>query len=150
MDKFSEAELKGRTIFNNLLSKNIEINNINFTEDKFASYDVEYISGGTKHFVVELKYRPTFASTAKTVYSEGVLLEKEKYDKLIELSKKYNYEVYYVTMFNDGIGFSFNLNKIKPIFYEKKMPWKTCNKQLGDKIKLITMLQIKEGKKFYF
>lgn len=149
MDKFTQAELKGRDIYNKMLLNNKKINKVNFTENRFDFFDVDYYSGETKHFIVELKYRENYSSTNKLIQNEGVVLEKFKYDKILNYALINNCEAYYVMMFNDGIGYSFNLKEIQPIFKEKMLPKTSCGNNQFIK-KIVAIIPIEKGKKFYF
>ena len=113
MDKFSLAELSGRTIFNEKLIKNGS-SGITFTESKFDKVDV-FWEKYDKKYVGEIKYRDNYPSSGLCVVSEGAVLEKTKYDELMKYNKLSGMTPYYITIFNNKEMYLWDLSKVEEI-----------------------------------
>jgi len=55
-------------------------------------------------------------------YNEGVLMEKKKYKKLIEIKEKLNCnQIYYISVFNNVVTI-IEVDKIDPVWVKKELP----------------------------
>lgn len=147
MDKFSLAELSGRTIFSEKLIKNGS-SGITFTESKFDKVDVFWEKYDTK-YVGELKYRDNYKSNSSCIVEEGVLLEKTKYDELMKYNKLSGFTAYYITIFNDNIMYLWDVSKLDGIEWkiENRLPRTTKGKNNKKVEKEVTYLPLEYGYK---
>lgn len=136
MDKFTKAELEGRTVWNTTLSGRIE--DIKFTESKYDPVD-GYLTGQTGTEVVfELKKR---YNNSKDYEKEGYIIEKVKYDALMDSYKKTNHIPYYVNIFQDCIKM-WDIRELKPSFETKYCTATTAeNYKKGGKPKLVHLIK---------
>mgnify|MGYP003141998553 CR=1 FL=1 len=82
--------------------------------EEYSSMDIE-----NKNYIMELKNREKYNPTD----FDGSLIEKKKYDFLINQGKILNKIPGYVCRFRDGSYYAWNLNKVKErIWYEKMLP----------------------------
>ena len=107
--------------------------------EEYSSMDIE-----NKKYIQELKNR----KVSPTRY-DGSLIEKKKYDFLVNQSKVLNKIPGYVCRFDDGSYWAWNLNKVEePKWYEKMLP---DNSELRNKIifvpKMVGDLTLKDGVK---
>ena len=79
----------------------------------YASFDAY-----NNHYTCEIKKR-NFESDHKFA-KEGLILEKYKYDKLIQKSKQNNTEALYINLFKDKKIFIWNLSKLTNEGYDFK------------------------------
>ena len=147
MDKFSLAELSGRTIFNEKLIKNGS-SGITFTENKFDKVDVFWEKYDTK-YVGELKYRHNYPSSGRCVVEEGVLLEKTKYDELMKYYKLSGLTPYYITIFNNNEMYLWDVSELKELEWkvENRFPRTTKGRNTKKVAKIVTYLPLELGHK---
>ena len=147
MDKFSLAELSGRTIFNEKLIKNGS-SGITFTENIYDKVDVFWEKYEAK-YVGELKYRDNYKSNSRCVVEEGVLLEKTKYDELMKYNKLSGFTAYYITIFNDGVMYLWNIGELDDIEWKKeeKFPKTTKGRNTKKVSKIVAYLPLESGHK---
>ena len=91
-----------------LLNDTLEIfkkDNLIYEGKNYSSYDAH-----NSNYTCEIKKR-NFESYHKFA-KEGLILEKYKYDKLIQKSKQNNTEALYVNLFTDNKVFIWNLSKL--------------------------------------
>lgn len=143
INKFSQAEIEGRNIFENVLN-NGTATGVTFTEDKYCPVDVKWGKDG-QGYVGEIKFRPTYSSTNDLIKSQGVVLEKYKYDSLMSIYNREKLIPYYIHIFNDNTLYLFNLLKIDNIeWFEKELPRTTQGNR--DKVmKAVTFLPLEKG-----
>ena len=104
------------------------------SDDKFSKYDC--ISKDAKVYI-ELKSRNT--------HYDDLLIEKIKYDAILEQAIALKYKPYYINATPQGI-WAFNLSKIKDIKWEDKwLPQNTEFSNRGNKTKVVGYLSIKDG-----
>lgn len=147
MDKFSLAELSGRTIFNEKLIKN-NSSGITFTENKLDKVDVFWEKYNTK-YVGEIKYRDNYPSSDICVVKEGAVLEKTKYDELMKYHKLSGFTAYYITIFNDGVMYLWNIGELDEPEWkvEDKFPRTTKGSNTKKVSKVVTYLPLELGHK---
>lgn len=145
MDNFTVAEMSGRTIFNEKLIKNGS-SGITFTESKFDKVDVFWEKYDTK-YVGEIKYRDNYPSSGLCVVSEGVLLEKTKYNELMKYNKLSGFTAYYITIFNDGVMYLWNIGELDELDWkiENKFPKTTKGSNKEKVAKVVTYLKLDSG-----
>ena len=108
---------------------------LEFSDDKFSKYDC--ISNIFKVYV-ELKSRNT--------HYDDLIIEKIKYDAILEQAIALKYKPYYINATPQGI-WAFNLSKIKDIKWEDRwLPQNTEFSNRGNKTKVVGYLHIKDGK----
>ena len=147
MDNFSLAELSGRTIFNDKLIKNGS-SGITFTENKLDKTDVFWEKYDTK-YVGEIKYRDNYKSNSRCVVEDGVLLEKTKYDELMKYHKLSGFTAYYITIFNDGVMYLWNIGELDELEWkvENRFPMTTKGSNTKKVAKVVTYLPLELGHK---
>src|SRR5210317_587006 len=99
-----------------LLNETIEIfkkDNLIYEGKRYSSYDAH-----NNLYTCEIKKR-NFESYHKFA-KEGLILEKYKYDKLIQKSKQNNTEALYINLFKDKKIFIWNLSKLTNKGYDFK------------------------------
>ena len=145
MDKFTQAELSGRTIFNEKLINN-RSSGITFTESKFDKVDVFWDKYETK-YVGELKYRDNYPSSGRCVVEEGAVLEKTKYDELMKYYELSGLTPYYIMIFNNNEMYLWDVSKIKELEWkkEKKFPRTTKGSNTKKVEKVVTYLPLDSG-----
>lgn len=145
MDKFSLAELSGRTIFNDKLIKNGS-SGITFTESKFDKVDVFWEKYDNK-YVGEIKYRDNYQSSDICVVSEGAVLEKTKYDELMKYKDLSGLTPYYIMAFNNGVMYLWDVSEIKDIEWkiENRYPRTTKGSRKEKVAKIVTYLPLESG-----
>ena len=146
MNKFVEAEIKSREIFSKILENSPFVQDVKFTE-LYEHYDVKFTNIDGTINVAELKYRPNYSSTDKFIVNEGVLLEKFKYDSF--MNQEISATHWYIMLFNDGVGYMFNLKNIKPEWQDKVLP-KTSAVKSETKIKIVANIPLEEGIRFTY
>ena len=147
MDKFSLAELSGRTIFNDKLIKNGS-SGITFTENRYDKVDV-FWEKYDKKYVGELKYRDNYPSSGRCVVEEGAVLEKTKYDELMKYNDLSGLTPYYITIFNNNEMYLWDLSKLDGIEWKKeeKFPRTTKGRNTKKVSKVVTYLPLSLGHK---
>ena len=145
MDKFSLAELSGRTIFNDKLIKNGS-SGITFTENRYDKVDV-FWEKYDKKYVGELKYRDNYASSGRCVVEEGAVLEKTKYDELMKYKDLSGLTPYYIMIFNNGELYLWDVSELKEIEWkiENIYPRTTKGSRKEKVAKVVTYLPLESG-----
>ena len=145
MDKFSLAELSGRTIFNDKLIKNGS-SGITFTESKYDKVDVFWKKYDNK-YVGEIKYRDNYPSSDICVVKEGAVLEKTKYDELMKYHKLSGLTPYYIMEFNDNVIYLWDLSKLDGIEWkvDNRYPRTTKGSRKEKVAKVVTYLPLESG-----
>ena len=145
IDKFSLAELSGRTIFNEKLIKNGS-SGITFTESKFDKVDVFWEKYEEK-YVGEIKYRDNYESNSHFIVSEGAVLEKTKYDELMKYYELSGLTPYYIMIFNNGVMYLWDVGEIKDIEWkvEKRYPRTTKGSRKEKVAKIVCYLPLESG-----
>lgn len=113
MDKFSLAELSGRTIFNEKLIKNGS-SGITLTESKYDKVDIFWEKYEAK-YVGEIKYRDNYPSSGRCVVEEGAIIEKTKYDELMKYHNLSGLTPYYIMIFNNNEMYLWNISELKEL-----------------------------------
>lgn len=103
--------------------------------DQFDGFDC--ITSEHQLFI-ELKSRHTHYDT--------LLLEKKKYDFLIEKAAELGYKPVYINSTPEGI-WSFELQEINPVWEEKWLPTTTEFANTSKKMKEVTFLNVNDGTK---
>ena len=151
--KFKTAECIGRDLFINYLAEKGV-----FDVEKcaqFSPFDLMVNIDDKNKKAVEIKFRWEYASTTPFIQSDGILFEEKKFNEISKFEtttshQPYNY--YYITLFNDGVGYSHKID----IDHKDKYNWikKTMKKstvaEWGDVEKKITYIPLDDCKKFYF
>lgn len=123
-DKFELNEQIGRQIFKDKMSGlNVDFN---FTQGKYDPYDVSWVADG-KLRIAEIKYRHNYDS--KYLEKNGFLIEKYKYDALMNEAKRLNAIPIYIVITSDHKLYWFNLVDYEPKWMEKEMPLTTSGNQ---------------------
>lgn len=138
-----------------------EINLLNRFADK---YDVEYKLTGSdvspwdftyewdnRKFYCEMKQRNFTLDFAKEKYSEGLLLEMHKYERILRRTKNEKAaQGLYFNFFSCGSVICFNLNKLKvDSWCWKTMPETTDFSKRRLVYKYVTFVSYDKGKLFY-
>lgn len=143
MNKFQQAEVSGRTLFEKAL-KGSGITNYEFTQGDYDRVDV-FFTAGTTPYCGELKFR-TYPSTAKFFQTEGCMLEKHKYDDMKSIQHISGYTPMYIHIFSDNVCAMFDLsNHNDPNWIEETKYEKTT---MGDRTKIrkaVTYLPIQNA-----
>jgi hypothetical protein len=98
----------------NLLNNSINIfkkNNLIYEGQRYSTYDAH-----NSLYTCEIKKR-NFESYHKYA-KEGLILEKKKYDKLLEKANSKNTEALYINIFTDNKIFIWNLSKLTEQNYD--------------------------------
>ena len=145
MDKFTQAELSGRTIFNSKLISNGS-SGITFTENKYDNVDV-FWDKYDKKYVGELKYRDNYPSSGRCVVEEGAVLEKTKYDELMKYYELSGLTPYYIMIFNNNEMYLWDVSKIKELEWkvENRFPRTTKGSNTKKVAKVVTYLPLESG-----
>lgn len=108
---------------------------LEMSSDKYSKHDcISEVSG----LYIELKSRNT--------HYDDLLIEKIKYDAILEHASALNYKPHYINSTPSGI-WSFDLSVMKqPVWEDKWLPAKTEFPSGGNKTKVIGYLHINEGK----
>ena len=103
-------------------------------DDKFSKYDC--VSPSAKLYI-ELKSRNT--------HYDDLLIEKIKYDAIVEAANKLDFYPQYVNATPEGI-WSFNLSAMaQPEWEDRWLPQNTEFNYRGNKTKVVGYLHIKDG-----
>lgn len=147
MDNFSLAETIGRDIFNKKLINN-HSSGITFTENIYDKVDVFWEKYEAK-YVGELKYRDNYPSSGRCVVEEGVLLEKTKYDALMEYHNLSGLTPYYITIFNNNEMYLWDVSELKELEWkiEKRYPRTTKGRNTKKVAKVVAYLPLSLGHK---
>ena len=147
MNKFQKAENKGREIFRRILEKSDKVVDYHFSDDDYSNWDCIYDDDKGHLNVIELKYREGYSSTDRLIQEEGAIIEKFKFDSLRSYCPNDNH--FYVMMFNDGVGYLWNLDKLEPDWIIKPCPRTSAIK--GKTInKIVANLPLESGYRFTF
>ena len=133
--------------------------------DRLATkYDIEYKLTGSdvshwdftyewddRKFYCEMKQRNFTLEFAKDKYSEGVLLEMHKYERILRRTKnEKSAQGLYFNFFNCGSVICFNLNKLKvDRWIWRTMPETTAFNKRRFVYKYVTFIDYDKGKLFY-
>lgn len=142
-DKFDEKEMKGRQMFWGIISGSNKLICVEFTEDKFNPIDC-FMTGTTGISCFELKRRNILSSKYP-----NCILEKKKYDALMNACEQSGYTPYYVVMYTDT-AYLWSLKNLDITNRVQKMrctQTTTENYQKGQVEKEVILLDLKEGKK---
>ena len=147
MNKFSLAETIGRDIFNKKLINN-HSSGITFTENIYDKVDVFWEKYKAK-YVGEIKYRDNYPSSGHCIIEDGVVLEKTKYDELMKYNKLSGLTAYYITIFNDGVMYLWNIGELDDIEWKKeeKFPRTTKGSNKEKVAKIVAYLPLSLGHK---
>lgn len=147
MDKFKLAETIGRDIFNKKLTKNGS-SGITFTENRYDKVDV-FWEKYDKKYVGELKYRDNYPSSGRCVVEDGAVLEKTKYDALMEYHNLSGLTPYYIMIFNNGELYIWDVSELKEIEWkiENIYPRTTKGSNTKKVAKVVTYLPLDSGHK---
>lgn len=147
MDKFSLAELSGRTIFNEKLINNGS-SGITLTESKYDKVDI-FWEKYDKKYVGEIKYRDNYPSSGLCVVEEGAVLEKTKYDELMKYYELSGLTPFYIMIFNDGYMYLWDVSELKELEFkvENRFPRTTKGSNKEKVEKKVTYLPLELGHK---
>lgn len=115
MNEFQNAELRGRTVVENLIKE--KVINYEFTKDPYNPIDL-FITGSNGTFSVEIKNRRPYTSEQIESYG-GHWIMKHKWDDLMEAYENSGYTPYFLAIFQDIIAL-WNLTTIEPVWKEKE------------------------------
>lgn len=135
----TNSERLSRELFDQIPKHNVKVK---FTEDDFCHWDVE-CTYKDQLFIVELKYRQFGVDDYR--FKNGLILEKEKYDYLIEAAQRMNAIPLYVNLLEDRTACIISIEKYIPVWINKTMNRYSLleNKSCGNKCNKIVSL-IKE------
>ena len=139
-------EKKGRDIMRSKLQNNRNIIACEWMEID-CHYDLLY-SGVSHYYVVEIKYRDKYSSTATTITHKGIMMEYIKYKALLEKAQD-GYIPVYIMFFNDGVGYVYTLDDTPLEWRKIQLPRKTAE-DLGNIEKVVTFIPIEKCKKITF
>lgn len=145
--KFQICEEKGRMIVEQLLHSNNNILKWEWQE-QMTHYDLLY-TGSSHCYVAEIKYRDDYASTASTITNTGLMLEKSKYNALLEKAKD-GYIALYIMLFKDDVCAIYTLDADKQLQWETKTLPRYTAENAGTIQKIITYIPIGECKKIHY
>jgi hypothetical protein len=142
---FESTSLNGnnelRVIFEKMNKKSKYEFTIDFPEDKFSSNDCT-ATCNNKKYLVEHKNRNFTNTFLVCLYDGKLLLEKHKYDCLIEKKELGNYDdVLYISTLTDGTTYIFKLSKVELIPDTSYAPNASCANN-GKRTKLVYYLDI--------
>lgn len=115
MDKFQEAELKGRTVVENMIKG--KVYDYEFTKDPYYPIDL-FITGHNGTSAVEIKNRRPYTSEQIENFG-GHYIMKHKWDDLMEAKEKSGYTPYFLAIFKDVITI-WDLTTIEPMWKRKE------------------------------
>lgn len=146
---FSECEKSGRRKAHGFLRRYLRLEDM---LDPYWNWDMSGTgrTDNTRTYNFEIKDRDIqYALYA----SKGFILEYTKYDALMKAHRKTGSLPYYLNFFQDGIGMSWNLLKLK----EHRWFWKWCTETTADGtygekkvLKYVTYVFPDEGKQFIY
>ena len=119
-----------------------------YTKGQYAKWDVS-ATAKTDTFNIELKDR----DIPYTRYAdEGFLLEKIKYDALLEAYRETGSIPIYMNFFQDNVGYYWNLLDIEPVWETVNCTTTTADGTYGNKRvgKLVTKLLPVDGVRFNY
>ena len=137
---FQNAELKGRSILEKYLKQSKFTKTYKFT-DVYTHYDCEVYNNKNERILIELKYRENYSSSSPVINNGGILMEKSKYDFLLdEVKKNPSTKCYYTSIFNDG---KMLLYEIKPenniTIINKQLPKATAEDR-GENVRPVILI----------
>ena len=130
MNRFQIAELKGRDLFEKALLGS-GITDYEFTDGRYDRVDV-FFTADTLAYCGEIKYRK-YPSTQSFFQTEGVVLEKNKYDDMMSLHHRSGYTPVYIHIFSDDICAMYDISNVEPRWVEEERMGKTT---MGDTTKI--------------
>lgn len=130
-NKFLMAEMSGRTLFEQAL-KNSGITEYTFTTNPYDRVDV-FFTAGTTPYAGEIKFR-SYPSTKEFFTTEGVVLEKHKYDDMKTIQHLSGYTPLYIHIFSDGVVALFDLSSGNPTWIEEVNKYERTT--MGDRTKI--------------
>lgn len=142
---FDSTSLNGNkeleVIFDKINKKSKYEFQVLFPDDKFSRYDCIAVCN-KKKFYVEHKNR-NFSNTFLTCLYDGrLLLEKHKYDALMEKKEVGGYDdVLYISTLTDGTTYIFKLSKVELVLETSYSPNASCTDN-GKRNKLVYYLDI--------
>ena len=119
-------------------------------EGKYDFWDFTY-EWDNRKFYCEMKQRNFSLDFAKKKYSEGLLLEMHKYERILRRTKNEKAaQGLYINFFNCDSVLVFNLNKVKVgNWFWRTMPESTDFGRKSFVYKYITFLDYSKGKVLY-
>ena len=127
MNKFIESSKKERELMKKLFERN-NVSMYSFTEDdSFDRHDGEYYRKDGQKIVFEVKNRAVASNKYRTT-----VIEKKKYDYLLEYSVKNNCIPMVFIFFSDGVYYTEDLKTAEKYFTVKRCPKTTAGN--NDKI----------------
>lgn len=136
-----------RVIFEKLSKKGYKFD-VSFPGDRFSVNDCSATFNGNR-YLVEHKHRRINNTFLTCLYDSELLLEKHKYDSLMEKKEKFGYdEILYVNTLEDGISYIFKLSKATLVTKTSYSPNMTCADR-GRRTKLVYYLNIKDALKLH-
>jgi len=120
------------------------------TNGKFGSWDFTY-EGKEKKYYCEMKKRNFTLELAKSKYSEGLILEMHKYERILRKTKnEKSAQGLYINFFDCDSVLVFNLNKTRiNNWVWRTMPESTDFGRKSYVYKYITLLEYDKGKVLY-
>lgn len=143
----TKSEKLSRELFDQIPKHNVKVK---FTEDDFCHWDVE-CTYKDQLFIVELKYRQFGVDDYR--FKNGLILEKEKYDYLIEAAQRMNVIPLYVNLLEDRTVCVCKLSELTNASWEEMRMNRYSmleNKQNGDKVYKLVKKILPEEFKFIF
>lgn len=107
MNNFEMHENKGRAKLRRLLELSPKVELYHFTDDPYNHIDVFITGVSNCTSAIEIKDR----EIPSTKY-DTVMIEKTKVDALTKAYEESGYTPYFLTLFNDGIAYLWNLNNL--------------------------------------
>lgn len=104
-----------------------------------------------KKYYCEMKKRNFTLDLAKSKYSEGLILEMHKYERILRRTKnEKSAQGLYINFFSDNTALIFNLNKVRiDSWIWKTMPETSTFGRKNFVYKYITFLEYDKGKVLY-
>jgi len=91
-------------------------------------------------------YRMFIELKSRNTHYDTLLLEKKKYDYLIDNAKELGYKAWYINYTPDGVwGFPISAESFKPVWEEKWLPITTEFANKEKMTKLVTFLPVASG-----
>lgn len=120
------------------------------TDSDISFWDFTYRRNDKKYYC-EMKQRNFTLDYAMKKYSEGLLLESHKYERILRRTKnEKSAQGLYFNFFSDDKALVFNLNKIKiDKWFWRTMPESTEFTKRKFVYKYVTFIDYSKGKLFY-
>lgn len=113
--------------------KNVYVEDLTHSADQYEYHDC---SSRIYRLHIELKCRHT--------HYDELIIERDKYEALVQQAQRLNYTPFYVNATPQGI-YAFNLKKTKVTWTVKKLPAKTEFDDQGQVDKTVALLPIAEA-----